>query len=113
MIERYKRLQAELADDLRGLWDPTFERLGGPDADLEAAWSLCSWLTISGAAYERDAIGALNPDWKATAQARSALLSAVAEVITAMVESLTGVTAPDEVRNPPPPEPSPTFPSSE
>jgi hypothetical protein len=70
MIERYKRLQTELADDLRGLWDPTFERLGGPDADLEAAWSLCSWLTISGAAYERDAVGALNPDWKATAQAR-------------------------------------------
>jgi len=101
----YSRLQIDLCDDLRDLWDPTFARLRGPNADVEAAYSLCIWLSATAAAYNRDAETSPSSDWRITARARAELLRHSAEELAAIIEAATGIRAPAEVYSPPPPPP--------
>ena len=109
VVDCYERLRLKLSEDIRALWDPTFARLVGPDPDTEAAYALCQWLAETGAAYERDAQTSPSADWRSTAGARAALLREGANELASLVESLTGVAVPDEIRHPPAPPPLISF----
>jgi hypothetical protein len=113
MSDCYERLRLRLSEDLRDLWDPTFARLEGPDPDAEAAYALCQWLAETGAAYERDAQSSPSLDWRSSAAARAALLRAGANELADLVQALTGVPVPPEVRQPPPPPPLISFGNNE
>jgi hypothetical protein len=101
----YSRLQIDLCDDIRDLWDPTFARLRGPDADYEAAYSLCTWLSATAAAYNRDAETSPSAEGRVTARARADLLRDSALELATTIEKVTGAKPPKEINEPPPPAP--------
>ena len=109
VLDCYERLRLRLSEDLRDLWDPTFARLVGPDPDPEAAYALCQWLAETGAAYERDAVSSPSLEWRSSAGARAALLRQGANELAELVQALTGVPVPDEVKAPPTPPPLVSF----
>jgi hypothetical protein len=104
-VKAHCKMRACLAEIVGDLWTPTFQRLEGPYADPEVAFSLCGWLISTADAYERDVEYTTSAEWREVASARAFVLRRSATKLIKIIEQASGQKAPPEIINPPRPEP--------